>query len=60
MYVFLLLMKKIRIEGGIKLLDTLWSVVQKEILENSEWESEAEDLHFDKDKWFRASDQLQN
>ena len=45
LYAFPLLMKKIRFEGGIKLLDTLWSVVQKEILENSEWESEAEE-HF--------------
>ena len=35
LYVFSLLMKKIRGGGGIKMLDTLWLIVQHEIQENT-------------------------
>ena len=42
LYVFSLLMKKIRGGGGIKMLDTLWSIVQHEIQENMKWQVEAE------------------
>lgn len=41
LWVFARLMSTIRKEGGIKLLDSLWSIVQHEMMDNLEWEDHA-------------------
>ena len=41
LYVFAKLTNTIRKNGGIQLLDTLWSIVQDQLLENEEWMEKA-------------------
>ena len=58
LYLFALLMGKIRDDGGISLLDTLWAIVVDQMVNNEEWQSKA--MKEMKQAWLEFLDKIES